>query len=236
MHGSDAPATLVICGTVPRTTRGEPGGVVRVPDLPVTWLAPLDRLATAAALAGRHSGSTAALELPPAAWESRARLRRMLEAGRGVLPDLAAVAVRGGMSGGHCDLLVEHGVRILLVERLAPSGRGSRRPAPAGWRCRNAAWGLWEVEISAGLPWSPLACLGLGGRPRRGGLHVLCTEGFAEGNGGVVFLASRLERQLAWARRHVDRGRGVAVSLAGLAARLAGGEQTARDHSILRAA
>jgi len=144
--------------------------------------------------------------------------------------------VRGGVGFAHRDLLVEEGIRIALVEELAAAGRGSRRPAPTGWRCRNAAWGLWEVEISAGRPRSPLAWLGLGDRPRRGSLHVLRTEALAEGNGGTVFLASRLERQLAWARRHVDQGRASALSLGGLATRLAGGEPMARDHSILRAA
>ena len=79
MHGS---ATLVICGTVPRTTRSEPSGLVRGPDLPVTWLAPIDRLAFAADLAARHVGCAAALELPPAALESRSRLRGLLARGR----------------------------------------------------------------------------------------------------------------------------------------------------------
>lgn len=236
MHGRDAPATLVICGTVPKTTRGEPSGLVRGPDLPVTWLAPIERLAVAAALAARHAGCAVALELPPAALGSRSRLRGLLARGRDAAPGLAAVVVRGAVTSEHRGLLVEAGIRIALVEHLADSGRGSRRPAPAGWRCRNAAWGLWEVEISAGVPRSPLAWLGLAGGPRRGSLHVRCTEALAEGNGGSVFLALRLERQLAWARRHVQRGRGVVMSLDGLATRLAGGEASARHHSILRAA
>jgi len=236
MHGSDAPATLVICGTVPRTTRNEPRGLVRGPDLPVTWLAPIDRLAFAADLAARHAGCAAALELPPAALESRSRLRGLLARGRDILPGITAVAVRGGVGADHRGLLVEEGIRIALVEQLAEAGRGSRRPAPSGWRCRNAAWGLWEVQISPGVSRSPLAWLGLGGRPRRGSLHVLRTEALAEGNGGTVFLASRLERQLAWARLQVDHGRGVALSLDGLATTLAGGEPVARDHAILRAA
>lgn len=236
MHGSDARATLVICGTVPRTTRGEPSGLVRGPDLPVTWLAPIDRLDLAAALAGRHPGCAAALELPPAALASRSRLRGLLARGRDALPGLATVVVSGTMGPEHRGLLVEEGIRIAVVEKLAEATRGSRRPAPSGWRCRNAAWGLWEVEMAAGLPRSPLAWLGLGGRPKRGSLHVVRTEALAEGNGGTVFLASRLERQLAWVRRQVEQGRGMAVSLDGLATRLAGGEQAARDHSILRAA
>jgi hypothetical protein len=236
MHGSDAPATLVICGTIPKLTRGAPNGLTRTPGLPVTWLAPVERLAVAADLAGRCDGTSVALELPPTAFASRSRFRTLLARARDVLPGLAAVVVRGGVVANDRGLLVEEGIRTALVENLAESGRGSRRPAPAGWRCRNAAWGLWEVEISAGLPRSPLAWLGLGGRPRRGSLHVVRTEALAEGNGGTVFVAARLERQLAWARRHVDHGRACVVSLDALATRLAGGEQVARDHSILRAA
>jgi hypothetical protein len=236
MHGSDARATLVICGTLPRMTRSDTFKLVRGPDLPVTWLAPIDRLAAAAELTGGQGGCGVALELPPAALESRGRLRSLLGRGRNEVPDLAAVAVRGGVDPEHRGLLVEEGIRLALVEELAEAGRGSRRPAPAGWRCRNAAWGLWEVEISADRPRSPLAWLGLGGRPRRGSLHVLRTEALAEGNGGAVFLTSRLERHLAWARRQVDQGRAWALSLDGLATRLAGGEQPDRDHSILRAA
>lgn len=236
MHGLEARATLVICGTVPRTNRIEPGGLVRVPDLPVTWLAPIDRLAGAVDLARRHAGSAAALELPPAALESRSRLRSLLNRGRDMLPGLVAVAIRGGVCCEHRGLLVEEGIRIALVDELMDAGRGSRRPAPAGWRCRNAVWGLWEVAASADRPRSPLAWLGLGGLPRRSSLHVLRTEAMTEGNGGAVFLASRFERQVAWVRRQVERGRGMAVSIDGLVNRLTGGEQTTRDHSILRAA
>jgi hypothetical protein len=236
MHGSDASATLVICGTIPKLTRGEPRSLRPAPDLPVTWLAPVERLAVAAELAGHCDESAVALELPPDAFESRSGLRTLLARARDVLPGLVAVVVRGGVAASDRGLLVAEGIRIALVEKLAEAGRGSRRPAPSGWRCRNAAWGLWEVEISASPPRSPLAWLGLGGRPRRGSLHVLRTEALAEGNGGTVFLASRLERQLAWARRHVAQGRACALSLDGLATRLSGAEQVARDHSVLRAA
>lgn len=238
MQSADTPATLVICGIVPKTVRGEPGGLMRGPDLPVTWLAPADRLAVAVGLARRQAGSAVALELSTAAFESRSRLRALLARGREAAPDLAAVAVRGVVEAEHRGLLVEEGIRVVLVESLGESGRGSRRPAPAGWRCRNASWGLWEVEVASARPRSPLSWLGLLGlpRPRRGSLHVLRTEALAEGNGGTVFIAARLERQLAWARRYVDRGQARAISLEALSPLLAGVEQAARDHSILRAA
>jgi hypothetical protein len=212
-------------------------GQLRRPAVPVTWLAPWDRLAEAALLASGQPGSAAALELPAAAFASRHRLRTLLARGREAMPDLVTIAVRGGEQLEHRSLLVEEGIRLAVVESLGGTGRGSRRPAPSGWRCRNASWGLWEVELSPPRRDGPLGWLRLSDlpRPRGRSLHVLRTDGFASGNGGA-YPAPRFERWLAWAGRHVGRGRADAVSLPGLVDRLTGGEQAAADRSVLRAA
>ncbi len=124
---------------------------------------------------------------------------------------------------------------MAAVEALGATARGSRRPAPAGWRCRNAAWGLWEVELAATRPIGPLSWLGLASMPRlrRRSLHVLRIAG---GNEPIVPVARRLERWLAWASRQIERESAQAWSLSGLAARLAGQEPVAADRSVLRAA
>ncbi len=236
MSGSNAPATIVLCASVPKGVRPE-ALAGRRPAVPVTWLAPWDRLAEAALMAGGQPGSAAALELPAAAFASRHRLRTLLARGREAMPDLVTIAVRGSDSLEHRELLVEAGIRVAVVESLGPAGRGSRRPAPSGWRCRNAAWGLWEVELSPARRNGPLGWLRLSElpRPRRRSLHVLRTDGFVSGNGGA-YPSPRLERWLAWAGRHVGRGAADAVSLPGLVDRLTGAEQGAADRSVLRAA
>lgn len=234
MPGSNAPATLVICSSLPHGMRPEAGGRLSVP---VTWVAPWERLAEAAALARGQAGAAAALELPVGAFASRQRLRSLLARGREALPDLAAIVVRGLDPLEHRGLLVEEGIRVAVVGSLGPAGRGSRRPAPSGWRCRNAAWGLWEVELSPARREGALGWLRVPGlpRPRSRSLHVLLSEGLASGNGGAC-VSSRLERWLAWAGRYVDRGAAEAVSLPRLVARLAGEEQGGADRSVLRAA
>lgn len=241
MPGSNAPATLVICASLPKSARFNAAGqrgLLRGPEIPITWLAPWDGLAVAADMARSQAGCDVALEVPAAAFESRQRLRTLLARARDVIPGLAAIAVRGPAAPEHRSLLVEEGVGVALVESLGSSDRGSRRPAPRGWRCRNSAWGLWEVELTPPPSRGPLAWLGLAGmpRPRQRSLHALRTEGLAAGNAGSTFLAARLQRWLAWARRHVDRGRAEAVTLPCLAARLAGEEQGVAQRSVLRAA
>jgi len=241
MRGSKTPAAIVICATVVKGARADAvdgNGAARRPEVPVTWIAGWDSLPAAAVLARRHPASAVAIDLPAGAFESRRRLRTLLARGREILPELDAVASRGPIGGEHRGLLVEEGIRGVLVDELGTDGRGSRRPAPSGWRCRNASWGLWEVAISAPRHAWPWRWLGIPvmPRPMRGGLHVLRTEGLTVGNGGSTFLASRLDRWIAWAGRHVTRGTAEALSVPGLVARLAGEEQPATDRSVLRAA
>jgi hypothetical protein len=235
MQGSKTPATLVICATLPEGPPSGAGYQRQRIGLPVTWLATCDRLSAVAAWAGQGIGDEIALELPDDVGDSRQRMRTTLARARDVLPDLAAVALRGPVAPAVRGLLVESGIRVAVVEALGATARGSRRPAPAGWRCRNAAWGLWEVELAATRPIGPLSWLGLASMPRlrRRSLHVLRIAG---GNAATVPLTRRLERWLGWAGRQIERESAQACSLSELAARLAGHEPVAADRSVLRAA
>jgi hypothetical protein len=233
MQGSKAPATLVICAAVPDGLQAN-GRRRHRPDLPVAWLATCEKLTTAAALAGLAEADEVVLEVPEAAVESRQSLRTMVERSREVVPGLTAVALPGPVAPSARGVLVEAGVRVAVVETLGRAARGSRRPAPVGWRCRNAAWGLWEVELAAVRQVGPLAWLGLSTLPRvrRRALHVIRAEGLA----GGMQASHRLDRWLGWAGRHVDRGAATAVSVSALAAQLAGNEPAMADRSVLRAA
>lgn len=123
---------------------------------------------------------------------------------------------------------------MVVVDAFADVGRGCRRPAPAGWPCRNVAWGLWEVQAcpprrAPGWAWLP----GLPG-PRRGGLAVCGagdTETVPRGTAG-----RRLERLLDWAERAVARSRAVAITLAELPAILEGRRSAPLAASVLKAA
>jgi hypothetical protein len=122
----------------------------------------------------------------------------------------------------------------VLVDSLAGHGRGSRRPAPAGWRCHNPAWGLWEVEMAPATRRGPLSMFGLSSRPRvrRGGLAVLGTEAW-DAHG---MECHRLDRLATWAAGRASRAGAEATTLAGLVARLTGDEQQGLAGSVLRAA
>ena len=233
------PALIVICGTVPEGpswSRRAGGVAFGETSVPITWLASPDRLvAVATAMTDSPVCHDFAVQIPASGFESRQRLRSLLARCRETVPALAAVAVDQATASVHRDLLVDEGVRVVLVERLAAAGRGSRRPAPAGWRCRNAAWSLWEVEVEPAKPRGPLARLvGLGMRPRvrRGGLAVLSTEGF----GSTGAMHPRLQRLITWAKRLSDRGEAMTVGLSGLMPRLMGEDQAVLAGSVLRAA
>lgn len=235
MPAVNSPTVIVVCGVAggsPKIARlGQPRGM----PVPVTWIASAERIAAVASVVGAaRAYHDFVLQIPAAAFESRQRLRRLLAMGREVVPSLDAIAVRGGGVFEHRPLLVEEGVRVVLVDSLAGNGRGSRRPAPTGWRCHNPAWGLWEVEMSPATRRGPLSFLGLSSRPRVrcGGLAVLGAEAWdAQGMG-----CHRLDRLAAWAAGKVSRDGVEATTLAGLAARLAGEGQQTLAGSVLRAA
>ena len=238
MQRADTPATLVICATIPAAVgasrRGEWTGTTGS-TVPVTWIASWDALAAVGIPGG--NGTDVALEIPAAALGSRQRMRTLLARGRDAFPTLDTVALHGDADRDQRSFLVDEGIRAVLVDQLSADGRGSRRPPPRGWRCRNAAWGLWDIELSATAARGPLAWLWQGMlRLRRGGLHVLKTEGLMVGSGGRVFVHPRLERWLAWAGRQVDRGVARTETVGGLVAGLSGEDRLSLGRSILRAA
>ncbi len=238
MPAEKPPAVIVVCGlvtAVPKPARhgGLSGGLS--PSIPLTWVVNADRITAAAAALGKNNvDQDFVLQIAPAAFESRQRLRRLLAIGREAVPTLNAIAVRGGRGIEHPQLLVEEGIRTVLVDSLAPKCRGSRRPAPAGWRCHNPAWGLWEVEMAPASRRGPLSMFGLGSRPsvRRGGLTVLSTE--AWDSQGMA--CHRLDRLAAWVGGQSSRGSVEVTTLGRLVARLAGDDQHALAGSVLRAA
>lgn len=237
MQAAETRATIVVCAMVSGTPAGRRSEWPRLDRsrVPVTWIASWDTLSDWAA-AVRMPGAVA-LDIPAAAIEARHRIRTLLARGREAVPQLDTVAVHGPIDRSHRDLLLDEGVRAVVVDRLGDDGRGSRRPAPKGWRCRNTAWGLWEVEAARAESGGWLAWLGGGlPRPRASSLHTVATEGLTTSSGGRLQVHPQLERRLAWAERHLDRGLATAETVRGLVARLAGEERQPLAGSVLRAA
>lgn len=234
MAGGQRRGVIVVCGTVtaaPRQPRhGAHASGLSIP-VPVTWIVNAARIGGAAEAIG--SSHELVLQVAPGAFASRPRLRAVLARAREAVPTLSAIAVRGG-GIEHRSMLVEEGIRVVLVDALPAESRGSRRPAPAGWRCRNSSWGLWEIELAPASRRGPLSFFGIETRPslRRGGLAVVATEG----QDGQGTMHHRLERLAAWADRLVARDTAEAVTLSTLVARLSGDDQQGLTGSVLRAA
>ena len=237
MQSADSRATLVICATVPAAGDGRSGEWTRAvqPGVPLTWIAPWDRLGAISAGGSVERG--VALDLPAGVLESRQRLRTLLARGREAWPGLDTVFLTEVADRDHRRMLVDEGIRAVLVDRLSVERRGARRPAPRGWRCHNTAWGLWDIEVAARRPRGPLAWLGRGmPRLRPGMLHVVQANAAADGSTGGRGSQGRLDRWLAWAGRHVEQGTLRVLTINGLLARLTGDEPSIVTGSVLRAA
>jgi hypothetical protein len=158
----------------------------------------------------------------------------MVAAARQAVPGLDTAVLRGPRPLAHHALLAEEGIRAVVVEAVGESVRGSRRPAPGGWRCRNPVWGLWELQVDP--PRRPgLAGWLTGGapaRPRAGGLHVLHAGDVAADRPA----SGRLGRWLAWAARRAAGGRLRLARPAEVAVLLARGGQAMVTGSVLKAA
>ena len=230
------PASVVICAELPAVMTA-PARAAWVRHAagrrcPVTWAADPE---TIAAAGPSGSGDEMALAIKPEWLDSKRTLRERIAAARQSAPDLAAAVLRGGRPLEHHALLAAEGIRVVVVDIFGAEPRGSRRPAPAGWDCRNPVWGLWEVRTapeSGRGPWGGLA--GPLSGPRGGSLRVLHAGKTPLGPNGPA--STRLERFSAWAERR-QAGNGLrVVSLSELATMLAHGGEQPLAGSVLKAA
>jgi len=231
------PATLVLCAMLPKSfPRGARAAwlaEVARGRVPVTWAATVDVLADVAA-AGGDAAPTMALAIEPAWLDARSTLRRMIVAARQAMPGLETAVLRGPRPLAHAAVLAEEGIRVVVADALDEARRGSRRPAPAGWRCRNSVWGLWEVQAEpqrrAGLV--RMLLHGSMPRPRPGSLHVL-QAGRVPAERPV---SGRLDRWMAWAERRIVGGRVRMATPDALPDLVARGGQPPISGSVLKAA
>jgi hypothetical protein len=232
-------ATLVVSATLPRQFRAAACQAWLRDEartaVPVTWEAGIETLASVAESIGRTGADPRlAVALAPAWLDSRQELRRRIAEARRAVPGLDAAVLRGPRPLELQALIAEEGIRTVLVETFGEGARGSRRPAPAGWACRNPVWGLWEVKIATPrrqgllrwLPWGSMR------RPRAGSLHVMHAGDVPAENP----LGGRLDRLIAWAERRQCGGAATAVALQDLPAILARSGQAPGTSSILKAA
>ena len=239
MRRSIDPATLVVCARLPQPIRRGGGAWLdaagRAAEV-VTWSADIDTLADLAATArGRcPTPLELALSLQPDWLDSRSTLRRMVVAARQACPGLTAAVLRGPRPLAHRSLLAEEGIQTVVVDVFGDAGRGSRRPAPTGWRCRNPVWGLWEVQVDPPRRSGFVGWLLDGSMPRarRGALHVLHAGDVPADRP----LSGRLERWISWAARREAAGLVRTARLADLPSLLAHGGQAPISGSVLKAA
>lgn len=239
--GSRPPATIVLCATLPTGLRKAAcRSVARITaSVPVTWIADAalaGELALQLAAAGRPCD--VAVDLRTSVAGCRSGLRQTLRMLRADVPGLSTVWFRSGLAAGQRQVLVDEGIRITLVDDVGDDGRGSRRPAPRGWRCRNVSWGLWEIGMETGRRRGIRRWLPLGGMrmPAAGGLMVVRLDGVTIGNGGDASISSRLERMIAWVQRLQSRGTANGAALGDIPSLLAGNGRPTLAGSVLRAA
>ena len=235
MTKSAAPSTVLICAALPQIDRS--GGVVgRLADgpatVPITWIASLETVVRGGFAPTR---ADIAVDIEPEWLESRQTLRGAIARARAAVPGIESAVLRGAALQ-HRELLADAGIRVVLVDVFADAVRGSRRPAPQGWPCRNVAWGLWEVESASRRPsglraWLPRFTSLPVARP--GGLHVLVDRTIVPGGRGM---SPRVERWIEWARPRQARGAVVAAALADLPAIVERRHRQPFGGSVLRAA
>ena len=237
MGRSADPATLVLCAMLPqafpRGARAAWLADVGRARVPVTWAADVDLLGEVGAAAGGATPAMA-LALEPAWLDSRSTLRRMIVAARQAVAGLETAVLRGPRPLSHAAVLAEEGIRVVVVDTPDDSRRGSRRPAPAGWRCRNPVWGLWEVQAEPRREAGLVRWLLHGSmpRPRPGSLHVLQAGRVAAERP----VSGRLDRWMAWAERRMAGGRLRVATPDELPDLVARGGQAPVSGSVLKAA
>jgi len=215
------PAVRIICAPLP------PPGVAR--SLPpqshlVSWYGPLTAIESA-----DSTTLPAAIEIDPLAAASRRRLRELCQASRRACPGIEAAVVTGDAAPPHRDLLADEGIRVVISSHFSGRGR-PRRPAPAGWPCRNMQWGLWEV-LRETRPRHSWLCRGGLLRIRPGTLAAIdvATWSHRDPLRQLSQILHRLERPLA-------TNRAVVATLAEFPELVTGAESRIQPDSILRAA
>jgi hypothetical protein len=238
MTKSVAPATVLICAALPQTDRsiataGRLSAVPVTPAIPVTWIGSIETVIRGGFTPDR---SDIAIELQPEWFTSRQTLRAAIARARGAVPGIETAVLRGAPLE-HRELLAESGIRVVMVDAFADTDRGSRRPAPQGWPCRNVAWGLWEVESARQQPtglraWLPKFTSLPAARP--GGLHVLLDRTVVPGSRGAM--SPRVERWIDQVQARQARGAVVAATLADLPTLVERRQRQPFGGSVLRAA
>ncbi|MFN5755453.1 MAG: hypothetical protein ACK54F_05960 [Planctomycetia bacterium] len=240
MGAKTAPATVVICCRLPaRISTAEFADWTRLAeraDAAISWVAAGDDLAALSpAVEAAGALGRIALEVDAATLSSRPSLRAALATARRTVGAVEAVVATAAPQIEGRGLLVAESVRTLCIERFEPLARGSRRPAPHGWPCRSAVWGLWEVcsaqpasgVFSRMLPWRASQL------PPPGQLSVITLS--ATGTAASREIRGRLERVLGMVSRRRAKGPVQVPHLADIPDLIAGDGQ-GRAGSVLRAA
>jgi hypothetical protein len=243
MAGSGLPCTVVICCSLPAgmgsdevASRLEAG---RRAELPITWLAApewLNVVVEACGGAGLTGG--VALEIPAGCPRSAAR--DLLAHARRAVPALDAAVIHGPLDAASRQDLAGSGIRVVCRDGFEPPARGSRRPAPKGWRCHSPVWGLWEVARAA-EPVPPTGLgrlLGIGAATTlgSGGLAVVDVAEGVPASGATATIRGRLGRWKAWAASRHSSSPTTFTPLSRLPDLIAGAGQVPVGGSILRAA
>ncbi len=228
MPENRSPATVVIVARVPEGTeeRAFADLTASAGRVPVTWAMDSDTLGRSADVAvdgGR------ALVIDAAGAASRQELRRRLAALAGLGTAVDSIVFAPGVHASHRDLLVDASVAAVAVDRFDEVPRGTRRPAPAGWRCRSVVWGLWEIEMAPAAGGSLGRWLPWRGSPAPGSLLVETIDLGSEPR------AAR-ERLARVTSRHAGAGSAVRLLSLGGLARMLGQGTSASGGSVLRAA
>ncbi len=231
-----SPATVVLCHRLADRTTPEQivarDGWARGSGIEVTWAVGLDTLTSLAPGAGSAVPLRAVAD-DASWWSSRAATRDRLQQMAHTLPGIDTLVIGGGRPLQHRELLRDHGIRIVCVDRFDEVSRGSRRPAPRGWNCRSLCWGLWEVAVSEPSRGVIARLTGRTGglRPVAGGLTVLSSADDAAADGGSATTPRTLRTVGQWVARELA----TTVTLAGLPQLVASAGAQATG-SVLRAA
>ena len=243
MAGSALPCTVVICCSLPAGIDADETvallDAARRAEVPVTWLTAHDALPFVSDELGRKGlPGGVALDIPARC--PRTAARELLARARRVVPTLDAAAVRGPLEAACRQELAGSGVRIICRDGLDGPARGSRRPAPAGWRCHSPVWGMWEV-VRSEEPFPPgrvgrILGLGAAATLRAGGLTVVDVGHGIPAGSAAAAIRARLGRWKSWAAGGWTASPASFACLSHVPDLIAGAGRAPMGGSILRAA